>query len=396
LSNSVIIVENLSKKYIIGRQKSRDLRSYLGNWFSNNREKDTIWALKDVNFSVEQGEILGIIGPNGSGKSTLLKILSKITYPSSGKVSLKGKVSSLLEVGTGFHPELTGRENIYLNGSLLGMQRNEIKKKFDEIVDFSGVEKFIDTPVKHFSSGMYVRLAFSIAAHLQPDILLVDEVLSVGDFSFRKKSLDKMNKVSKSGKTILFVSHNLGILKNICSKGVLLNSGKMQYYEDVNEMINIYTNSPHNVDPFPKLIKHSIYDFSFQILDKSGNKTKVAECGEALKINIGFNSEIAFENVNIRLDVKNEDGNKIMVFSNYLTGDIIGIKKGLNKILCAIPELNFNTGKYLFDLVIKWKKKEEIEFQNIGELSVFEGNYFKTGKMPSKEVNILTYHFWKS
>ena len=226
-----IQVENLSKLYLIGRaqQKHDTLRDALANvkpWpriasifrkdhshrLNNSLQDDLLWALKDVSFEVQPGEVVGIIGRNGAGKSTLLKILSRITEPTSGRAVLNGRVGSLLEVGTGFHPELTGRENIYLNGAILGMRRTEIEKKFDEIVAFSEIEKFLDTPVKRYSSGMYVRLAFAVAAHLEPEILLVDEVLAVGDAAFQKKCLGKMNDVARHGRTILFVSHNMGAI----------------------------------------------------------------------------------------------------------------------------------------------------------------------------------------
>ncbi|MDD5598414.1 MAG: ABC transporter ATP-binding protein, partial [Victivallaceae bacterium] len=240
---SIFKVENLSKKYIIGHDKAanrayhyyslreslmhhaRGVYQRLRHPLTPNRENtdlEEFWALKDINFKIEQGDRVGIIGRNGAGKSTLLKILSRITEPTSGKIGMKGRVASLLEVGTGFHPELTGRENIYLNGAILGMTRAEIKKKFDEIVAFAEVEKFLDTPVKHYSSGMYVRLAFAVAAHLEPEILLVDEVLAVGDAQFQKKCLGKMEDVSKEGRTVLFVSHNMAAIRQLCNKGIVL------------------------------------------------------------------------------------------------------------------------------------------------------------------------------
>jgi lipopolysaccharide transport system ATP-binding protein len=237
MSETVIRVENLSKKYIIGHQKQERytaLRDVLANQvksigqiFSRNGDKtdpahEEFWALKDVSFEIKQGDRLGIIGRNGAGKSTLLKILSRITEPTEGRILLKGRVASLLEVGTGFHPELTGRENIYLNGAILGMGRVEIKKKFDEIVDFAEVEKFLDTPVKRYSSGMYVRLAFAVAAHLEPEILIVDEVLAVGDAQFQKKCLGKIKDVGREGKTVLFVSHNMATLTSLCERAMAL------------------------------------------------------------------------------------------------------------------------------------------------------------------------------
>ncbi|MDO9130581.1 MAG: ABC transporter ATP-binding protein, partial [Anaerolineales bacterium] len=240
----VISVEHLSKSYQLGVINTGTFYGDLKRWWARqrgnpdpyqkigeadhgNRQGETLWALKDINFQVQQGEALGIIGRNGAGKSTLLKILSRVTAPTSGEVKVKGRIASLLEVGTGFHPELTGRENIYLNGAIMGMRKVEINRKFAEIVDFSGVEQFIDTPVKRYSSGMYVRLAFAVAAHLEPDILVVDEVLAVGDAEFQKKCLGKMGDVAHEGRTVLFVSHNMGMINSLCNRAILINKGKI-------------------------------------------------------------------------------------------------------------------------------------------------------------------------
>lgn len=261
-----IIVRNITKHYKLGTYSSDSLRetlSYIGrsslrflkNSFSENSSEESkkqLWALKDVSFDVEEGEILGIIGHNGAGKSTLLKILSRITEPSSGRIKIFGRVGSLLEVGTGFHSELTGRENIFLNGAILGMKRAEIKRKFDEIVSFSEIEKFLDTPVKRYSSGMFVRLAFAVAAHLEPEILLVDEVLAVGDTAFQQKCIKKMDEVAHSGRTILFVSHNLGAIQTLCTKAILLQNGTIHKQGKVRETIAEYLkllekNSVNNV-----------------------------------------------------------------------------------------------------------------------------------------------------
>lgn len=240
----IIEVRNIWKQYKIGSKNSRYLsfRDQLKkSWFLKEK-KATFWALQNINFDVYEGDCIGIIGRNGSGKSTLLKILSKITPPTKGYIHARGRIASLLEVGTGFHPELTGRENIYLNGSILGLKRTEINQKFDEIVAFSGVELFLDTPLKHYSSGMQLRLAFSVAAHLEPQILLVDEVLAVGDLEFQKKCLGKMNEVTKQGRTVLFVSHNLGVVKQLCSKGILLSNGENKNYNYVSKLIEDYAN----------------------------------------------------------------------------------------------------------------------------------------------------------
>jgi len=264
----IIRVEGLSKQYRIGVQREPygNLRESLARAFKAPFDRlrrndlasdDTIWALRDVSFEVMPGEVIGIIGRNGAGKSTLLKILSQITEPSSGQVDLFGRVGSLLEVGTGFHPELTGRENIYLNGAILGMQRAEIERKFDEIVAFAEIEKFLDTPVKHYSSGMYTRLAFSVAAHLEPEILVVDEVLAVGDAEFQKKCLGKMNEVAQTGRTILFVSHNMAAVQKLCPRSILLRKGEMELDAETRSVIREYTNAgSYKVGHFNKAGRH--------------------------------------------------------------------------------------------------------------------------------------------
>ena len=241
----------------------------IGEMDHGNRDGETIWALKDISFTVKQGEVLGIIGRNGAGKSTLLKILSRVTAPTQGRIRVKGRVASLLEVGTGFHPELTGRENIYLNGAILGMNRKEIDRKFDEIVDFAEVEKFIDTPVKRYSSGMYVRLAFSVAAHLEPEILLVDEVLAVGDAQFQKKCLGKMGEVARKGRTVLFVSHNMASVVQLCSTSILLNNGLLDCVGDVDACITKYLDNDQtkadNVISYGKSLTDTIKVFSVKV-----------------------------------------------------------------------------------------------------------------------------------
>ena len=261
MSESVIKAESLGKKYIIGHEGTKGYKTFreqilqqAQSFYSRTKklvsgqevvegdETEEFWALKDLNFEIKKGDRVGIIGKNGAGKSTLLKVLSRITEPTTGKVFIKGRVASLLEVGTGFHPELTGRENIFLNGAIMGMSRAEIRRKFDEIVSFSGVEKFLDTPVKRYSSGMYVRLAFSVAAHLEPEILVVDEVLAVGDAEFQKKCLGKMQDVSNSeGRTVLFVSHNLMALSSLCNKGIYLKNGQVRMQGEIEETLSQYT-----------------------------------------------------------------------------------------------------------------------------------------------------------
>ena len=258
MAETVISIENVSKEYHLGVIDTGTFRGDLQRWWAKrrgmpdphlkigekdhgNRDGETLWALKDISFEVKQGEAVGVIGRNGAGKSTLLKILSRVAAPTSGQVRAKGRIASLLEVGTGFHPELTGRENVFLNGAIMGMKKAEIARKFDEIVDFSGVEKFIDTPVKRYSSGMYVRLAFAVAAHLDPDILIVDEVLAVGDAEFQKKCLGKMDDVAHGGRTIIFVSHNMQAIRNLCSRCILLDRGGVLIDESTDLTLNTYS-----------------------------------------------------------------------------------------------------------------------------------------------------------
>ena len=245
MSVIVIKAENLSKRFQLGKSHARTLADQINSLFKKNvrvekKSSDFIWALRDISFDVKKGEVLGIIGKNGAGKSVLLKILSQITAPTTGTARIKGRVASLLEVGTVFHTELTGRENIFLNGAILGMTKSEIKRKFDEIVDFSGVPQFIDTPVKHYSSGMKVRLGFAVAAHLEPEILIVDEVLAVGDAEFQKKCLGKMKDVAGEGRTVLFVSHNLSAVRDLCTTGILLEKGNLKFSGQIREVIENY------------------------------------------------------------------------------------------------------------------------------------------------------------
>ena len=312
MSSTAIKVENLSKLYQLGKIGTGTLALDLKRWAAlvrgkedpflkigeiNDRSKkgisDLVWALKDINFDIKQGDAVGIIGKNGAGKSTLLKILSRVTAPTTGNIFVKGRIASLLEVGTGFHPELTGKENIFLNGALLGMKKNEIKRKFDEIVDFSGVERYIDTPVKRYSSGMYVRLAFAVAANLDSEILIVDEVLAVGDAEFQKKCLGKMGEVSsKNGRTVLFVSHNFAAVKQLCNTGILLKNGTTAFIGTSEETLNKYQNDQRflgNYESNPELgntiSNENIELISFKILSPP-------ECN--ISVSTGFKFEIVF------------------------------------------------------------------------------------------------------
>ena len=310
MNDVVIRVENLGKKYSIQHQAERQkyvaLRDVLADKAKSlfrrrdsspatHRSTEDFWALKDVSFEIKRGEVVGIIGRNGAGKSTLLKVLSRITEPSTGRVGLNGRVASLLEVGTGFHPELTGRENIYLNGAILGMTKAEIKSKFDEIVAFAEVEKFLDTPVKRYSSGMYVRLAFGVAAHLEPEILIVDEVLAVGDAEFQKKCLGKMHDVSKGGRTVLFVSHNMAAVKSLTTQGIVLNSGRVAFNGSSEKAIEFYTqlSSRPQATSSAKSWGRGTHTAlrSVRLLDAAARPTPLYQPGQPLRLEIEFETD---------------------------------------------------------------------------------------------------------
>jgi lipopolysaccharide transport system ATP-binding protein len=360
----VICVENLSKKYRIGEAqgKYRTLRDTLVSKFRRNVPgfETEIWALKDVSFEVEQGEVVGIIGRNGAGKSTLLKILAHITRPTEGRVTLHGRVGSLLEVGTGFSNELTGRENIYLNGAVLGMRRREIERKFDEIVDFAEVEKFLDTPVKHYSSGMYMRLAFAVAAHLEPEILLVDEVLAVGDATFQNKCLGKMGEVAEQGRTVLFVSHNMAALGGLCTSGILLDNGKLILNHSMSTVIQNYMqrNNKQSMASY-KSIKGSprranegiIFRYDYIELDVL---SQVIETWKPLVINLGFVASKSLYGICLGIEVYKMDG--YCVFSSDSQDsdvflDIGASQKGSANVV--IPHHNLSPGRYMLRVIAR-------------------------------------------
>lgn len=386
---SVIKVENLSKQYRLGKIGTGSLSHDLNRWWhsvrgkedpylkigeTNDRstkgESEYVWSLRDINFDIEQGDAVGIIGRNGAGKSTLLKILSRVTGPTTGSVKVKGRIASLLEVGTGFHPELSGRENIFLNGAILGMRKHEIQRKFDEIVDFSGVERYIDTPVKRYSSGMYVRLAFAVAAHLESEILIVDEVLAVGDAEFQKKCLGKMNDVSKGeGRTVLFVSHNMGSVKSLCTKGIVLQNGQLAFVGSSEDAINKYlTVSEKKSITTVKFNKHDIPLFIEEvIITKNGERADNTSFD--FRDNFGFILKI-----HCKEDIKNR-GIVIHCHDPYehlfSSFDISVHENLLEKRELGIYELQidylpiFKTGTYYFDFEVAYfgKGPEQLEKQ---------------------------------
>jgi lipopolysaccharide transport system ATP-binding protein len=348
-NNIAIQVKNLGKKYRIShKEQYQTLREGIINVlktpFSFLIRKDDkksniffeeFWALRNLSFDINKGEVIGIIGPNGAGKSTLLKILSRITTPTEGKVEVHGKIGSLLEVGTGFHPELTGRENIFLSGSILGMKKNEIEEKFSEIVQFSGIEKFLDTPVKRYSSGMYVRLAFAVAAHLEPDILLIDEVLAVGDAEFQKKCLGKMGDIAKEGRTVLFISHNMAAIQSLCSKTMLINNGNLTMFDSSDYVIRKYLDTQKNGETRIVKKEDSIAKISnTSMINSQIEKILVTNINETFGILIEYEIFIDSDAVPNFL-ILTSDG--IEVFQSICTNIENCSKKGLHKVICWIP-----------------------------------------------------------
>lgn len=365
MSHGIIVAKNISKKFYIsheGSQKYTALRDVISNQIKNVFKKNAttssteeFWALNDISFSINQGDRVGVIGRNGAGKSTLLKILSRITEPTSGTINIKGRVASLLEVGTGFHPELTGRENIYLNGAILGMSRVEIKSKFDEIIDFAEIERFLDTPVKRYSSGMYVRLAFAVAAHLEPEILIVDEVLAVGDIQFQNKCLGKMDDVSKKeGRTVIFVSHNMNAIRTLCNRGLLLKKGQVEIDGSVEDVINNYLveNESAKTNLYTSQKNISVpYFKSIQLL------TSEIKYNDNVKFAISITSRIATQ-FGIEIEIHDEKGQKISYSSApHIQGELIKIKEDQTiNMEFIIDQVQLASGNYFvyFWLIKPW------------------------------------------
>jgi lipopolysaccharide transport system ATP-binding protein len=382
MSENAVTVENLSKSYLIGHRHSQDtsfkykaLRDVIAQEIRNFGRKavdvargrqvvqgdeiEEFMALSDVNFEVKKGEVLGIIGRNGAGKSTLLKILSRITEPTKGRVTLRGRVSSLLEVGTGFHPELTGRENIFLNGAVLGMARREILRKFDEIVAFAEVEKFLDTPVKHYSSGMYVRLAFAVAAHLEPEILIVDEVLAVGDSEFQKKCLGKMDEVSRShGRTVLFVSHNMDAVLKLCTRAVFLESGRVSDTGDAKAVVSAYLNSrpasPRVVDLSGKArqtdFTKTVRPVSVAPSDAIGSWS--IPFGTPLSVDLSIDAEPSVERIELGVAVLTDGGFELATWINYCNKTQVPVHPGINTFRIAFEHLRLLPGRYYLGIAL--------------------------------------------
>lgn len=371
MDKPIISIKNLGKKYSIDHMRGKyvALRDVIVNVLKNPfgfaldkakqatglSKKEEFWALKDVNLEIMPGEVIGIIGPNGAGKSTLLKILSQITPPSTGEIKLRGRVGSLLEVGTGFHPELTGRENIMLNGAILGMTRKEISRKFDQIVEFSGVEKFLDTPVKHYSSGMYVRLAFSVAAHLEPDILIVDEVLAVGDAEFQKKCLGKMEEITRAtGRTILFVSHNLSAVEALCTKCVLLKNGKVKTAGNTKEVIDEYYRDSGVSAEFKGAKRKGQQDVKImrvELTDREGKKIGNLTSQDNINLLFELHSQKDFSDPVIDISVCGRSGIPVILSRSNA---VPGVFRGSNTFLVELGS-KLARGDYRIDLTLHAK-----------------------------------------
>ncbi len=400
MTDFALRVEDVSKKYNIGDTSKGSLGESILNFFRKSKRKtpEDFWALKDINFNVEKGEAIGIIGRNGAGKSTLLKLLSRISYPTSGRIEINGRVSSLLEVGTGFHPELTGKENVFLNGTILGMTRQEIRSKFDEIVAFSGVEKFLDMPVKRYSSGMKVRLAFAVAAHLEPEILIIDEVLAVGDAEFQRKCLGKMEDVTSQGRTVLFVSHNMAAVSNICKRGILLKSGKIERIDKVDNTIRYYLDD-YRVTSVTSLQERvdrkGVGDMRFleiKILDEFHQPTNILLSGQKYNIQLKLKNHVhplKMDNIVLNVGINNNNENRISLLSNEITGQLLDIYDDVANVNLIIDKLPLSPGTYSLTLFAKAKGKILDWVKNAIYFEVEKGDFFKSGKIPSEDQSLF-------
>ena len=404
----VIQIENVSKLYKLGFYGADTFRDEVLNFFARLRGKpavnsivgatnnladkdtdsDLVWALKNINLTINQGDIVGIIGKNGAGKSTLLKILSKITTPTTGSIKIRGRIASLLEVGTGMHQELTGRENIFLNGAILGMTKHEIRSKLDEIIDFAGIAKYIDTPIKRYSSGMRVRLGFAIAAHLEPEILIVDEVLAVGDAEFQKRAIGKMQDISKGeGRTVLFVSHNMTSIKNLCKTGVLMKNGMIDFHGEIDDVVNKYMSDQEERSKLKvsNIINRKGNGFlhfnDICFIDKHGNQKDTFEVGEQLTIRVSFKIKKSFNDYKqSRIDIGINDllDNRVTWLSTYMYCDKINNNSFVDFI---IPKIMLIEGIYNINIYCEADKKIVDWVTNIAKLTILFNDYYKNGRL---------------
>jgi lipopolysaccharide transport system ATP-binding protein len=423
--SAVITAEGVGKKYVIrhGQQDryvalrdvlARRTRALARNAFSvitfratglqnGTRRREDFWALKDVSFEVERGETVGIIGRNGAGKSTLLKVLSRITEPTMGRIKLRGRVASLLEVGTGFHPELTGRENIFLNGAILGMTKAEIKRKFDEIVEFAEIEKFLDTPVKRYSSGMYVRLAFAVAAHLEPEILLVDEVLAVGDAEFQKKCLGKMGEVSKQGRTILFVSHNMAAVQNLCSRCYCLEQGTVRFQGETDRTIADYLKPVGNTKAGEtpgtydlnhrenRYLEDTLIIKRMSLLDSEGQAVDTFQMGQQMTIVVDVDGMSSYRDAILGVIFKSmEDQTLAGVSTGMVCSFVEEPRHSREQAVLRIPQLPFTTGSYYLAISIARPSSGRIDYvDRAGQFHVTEADVYGTGYRVSGDFGFV-------
>jgi lipopolysaccharide transport system ATP-binding protein len=419
VSDWAIRVEGLGKRYRIGRnQPARNFRQRVGNaiaapWrllgiggAAAAAEPETIWALRDTRFEVRRGEVLGVIGSNGAGKSTLLKILSRITEPTEGRAEIRGRVGSLLEVGTGFHPELTGRENTYLNGAILGMRKADVDRNFDRIVEFAGIGRFIDTPVKRYSSGMYTRLAFAVAAHLEPEILIVDEVLAVGDMAFQRKCLGKMDEVAQGGRTVLFVSHNMAAISNLCSRAILLDEGVVVYEGSPDDAVAFYARRGRDVAATPlgeRDDRIGSGDIRFTRLDVTGAAAVPGApvvSGEPVEFRLEYTvkGELELDQVEVGLIVRDARENVLFTLSNQLLNSRFAGASGSGAWVCRVPALPLARGDYVVRLwsAVDGVKADVVDFAL--QFQVLDGDYFGSGQTVSaaKQGPIVVAQEWRS
>lgn len=411
---TAIEFENVGKQYRLGLVSTQTLSHDLHRWWTVNvRHKedpylrigetndrsvkgasDYVWALRDINFKVEQGDVVGIIGRNGAGKSTLLKLLSKVTGPTTGQIRARGRIGSLLEVGTGFHPEMTGRENIFMNGAILGMTKPEIARKLDEIVDFSGCERYLDTPVKRYSSGMMVRLGFAVAAHLDPEILVVDEVLAVGDAEFQKKAIGKMKDVSQGeGRTVLFVSHNMASVKNLCRSGILLENGRVKYTGKIDQTINEYLSNQKFKsysclsDRFIGKTLPEAYVKDLFFIDKFGNRVLEVMSGDPFEIEIHYYNGLS-QPLDLNLGVYDMIGDKrLHLGTKYVRNAFLDTSGKEGVVVFHFDKCPFPSGSYVFNITL-WVAYQRYDWvKDSVVLNVVEGDFYGTGQIPSSSEN---------
>lgn len=419
MKKSAIKIEGIGKRYRIGKKEERadtlvglvlntikaPVRSFRNlrglSVFEKDEGEDIVWALRDVSFEIKQGETVGLIGRNGAGKSTLLKVLSRITEPTTGHIDVYGRVSSLLEVGTGFHPELTGRENVYLNGTILGMKKAEIDRKFDEIVDFSGVEQYIDTPVKRYSSGMKVRLGFAVAAHLEPDILLVDEVLAVGDVAFQKKCIGKMESVADEGRTVVFVSHQMSMIQALCKRGIVMNKGGVIFDGTVDDAVAEYLQQMEQgaEDPFLNNPFRSgdqrIHFTDIRIRNSRGQVTNLLVAGESVTIEFEYSNPANVNSADLVFTIYDEFGSAISNVSFSLTDFQAGQLGAKGLFLCEIEKIPLVIGSYKIAAAINANGQNVDHLPNAVRFEIVSSTFYSNGRTSNSRYGpIMLEHKW--